>query len=231
MLPADQLTLAIEIQTRAYKLLRWVTGAIEKGFIPATRAHEYACISESALDWIEEHHLNLPTEARPERVYLVPFANYFATYMETSFDILEQPGKRLVSPCGCYCRFCSYVVNAPHLQPKKLTSRDKKRAGTLMADRVSTLALEEGIDLPQEDAARIAADPVTRRAAAYSTYGFWLIKRTQGISDGTSILALWRELAWRSSGSPIKDFKLCYADFADAEEALIAAFRSMPPSP
>lgn len=79
MLPPDRLKLAIDIQARSYRLLRWVAEAIGKGFIPATRAHEYADVSDSAYDWIEEHYLNLPADCRPAKDQLRPFANFFAT--------------------------------------------------------------------------------------------------------------------------------------------------------
>ena len=226
MLSADRLTLAIDIQSRSYQLLRWVADGIEKGFIAATRAHEYADVPDAALDWINQHYLNLPPQLRPERRHLSEFANFFGTYVTSSFDLIEQPGMRLHSPCGCYCPLCAHLVNAPHLQPKKLTKRDKHRATNLMVDRVTALALEEGTSLKSEDAMSIAQNHETRRSAGYSAYGYWLIKRMEGFSDGKSVLALWREIAWHPTGSPIKGFKLRYEDFVDAEESLITAIHS-----
>jgi hypothetical protein len=225
MLPADRLQFALDIHTRSYRLLRWVADAISKGFIPATRAHEYADVTDSAYDWIEEHYLNLPTDARPERSQLRPYANFFATYMMSSFDIVEQPGMRLVDLCGCRCRFCSILVKAPHLQTKKLSKREKQRALRLMADRVEQLAIEEQIACAPERAEAIATGEATRRAAGYSAYGHWLIKRLDGLTDGPSILALWREIAWNKSGSPIPKFELKQADFVAAEQSLVRAIR------
>ena len=223
MLPADRLQLAIDIQGRSYRLLRWVADAIGKGFIPATRAHEYADVADSAYDWIDQHYLNLPTNARPHRTHQREFANFFATYMISSFDIVEQPGKRRMTPCGCYCPMCSYFANAPYLQTKKLSSKMKQRALRLMADRVQQLAMESGTPITPEAAEQIATTVETRRAAGYSAYGQWLIKRLDGLTDGPSILALWREVAWNKSGSPIPRFELKYADFADAETCLVRA--------
>jgi hypothetical protein len=223
MLPQDDLTLAIDIQSRSYKLLRWVAEAIEKGFVPVKRAHEYANVSDSALDWIDEHYLNFPPETRPDRRYIRNFANFFSTYVMSSFDIIEKPGTRLHSTCGCYCSWCAHIINASHLQPMKLTKRDKTRAVDLMIDRVSTLAFEEGVHLEHEEARAIVLDFATRRMAGYSAYGYWLIKRMEGITDGKSVLALWREIAWNKSGSPIKNFKLRYKDFANAEELIVQA--------
>jgi hypothetical protein len=223
MLPADRLKLAIDIHARSYRLLRWVAEGIDKGFITYSRAHEYADVGDSARDWVEEHYLNLPVDGRPERVHLREFANYFATYVVTSFDIVEQPGMRRVDPCGCGCRFCSYLIRAPRLQTKKLSKRDKERAIRLMADRVQQLALEEGLSVTREQAEKIAAIPQIRRSAGFSAYGHWLIKRLDGLTDGPAVLALWREIAWHRSGSPIARFVLKYEDFASAENDLIRA--------
>lgn len=230
MLSADRLTLAIDIQSRSYRLLRWVAEGVEKGFIAATRAHEYADVSDAAFDWIDEHYLNLPSQMRPERRHLREFANFFGTYVTSSFDFIEQPGTRLYSHCGCYCPLCTRLVNAPHLQPKKLSKRDKRRATDLMVDRVRALALEEGLALGSDEAANIVQNRETRRSAGYSAYGYWLIKRTDGFSDGKSILALWREIAWQPTGSPISGFKLQFKDFVDAEEELIALMQNASPS-
>lgn len=228
MLSPDRLTLAIDIQSRSYQLLRWVADAVQKGFIAATRAHEYANVSDAAFEWIDRHYSNIPSQMRPDRRHLKEFANFFATYVTSSFDIVEQPGVRLVSQCGCYCPLCRHLVNARHLQPKKLTKRDKNRAMNLMIDRVTALALEEGFSLNSEAATNIVQDLAARRSAGYSTYGYWLIKRTEGISDGKAILALWREIAWHPTGSPIREFMLRYEDFVDAEQSLIAAMHSRP---
>jgi len=91
MLPPDDLTLAIDIQSRSYKLLRWVATAIEKGFIPATRAHEYADVSDSAYDWVDQHYLNFPADTRPDRQHLRQFANFFSTSVISSFDPTAKP--------------------------------------------------------------------------------------------------------------------------------------------
>jgi len=200
-----------------------VAEGISKGFLTHSRAHEYADVADSARDWVEEHYLNLPANARPERTHLRPFANFFATYVVTSFDIVEQPGMRRVDPCGCGCRFCSYMIEAPRLQTKKLSKRDKQRALGLMVDRILQLAIESDIALAPELAERIATDEKTRRFAGYSAYGHWLIKRLDGLTDGPSILALWREIAWNKSGSPRPKFMLKFDDFANSEQRILQA--------
>jgi len=73
----------------------------------------------------------------------------------------------------------------------------------------------------------IVQNDETWRSAGYSAYGHWLIRRLEGDTDGKAVLALWRQIAWKRTGSPIKDFQLRYEDFVDAEESLVAALRSM----
>jgi hypothetical protein len=226
MLSSDRLTLAIDIHSQSYKLLRWVADAVGKGFIPATRAHQYANTCDAAFDWIDEHYMNFPAAMRPDRRSLREFANFFGTYVTSSFDVIEQPGTRRVSECGCYCPLCVHIVNAPNLQPKKLAKRDKDRAIYLMANRVTALACEEGIEAQLQHVTAVVHGDETRRPSAYSTYGYWLIRRLEGDTDGKSILALWREIAWNRAGSPIKEFKLRYKDFIDAEESLVHALQT-----
>lgn len=226
MLSADRLTLAIDVHAQSYGLLRWVADAVRRGFIPATRAHQYASAGDAAVAWVEEHYWNLPEALRPDRRHLHEFANFFATYVTSSFDIVEQPGLRRASPCGCFCPLCSHLVHAPHLRAKQLTKRDKARAQMLMIDRVAALAREEEIPTAEQDAVEAVEDGATRRFAAYSAYGYWLIRRLEGATDGKSVLALWREVAWNRAGSPIKNFRLRYEDFVNAEEALAGALRS-----
>jgi hypothetical protein len=74
------------------------------------------------------------------------YANFFVTYLTTSFDILNNPGTIKRSRCGCFCPLCTYVVNAPHLRIKRVLKRDKERAVILMEYRLNALAKEEGIE-------------------------------------------------------------------------------------
>lgn len=226
MLNADRLTLAIEIHSQSYRLLRWVAEAVGKGFIPATRAHQYASAGDASCAWVRAHYWNFPHALRPDRRHLREFADFFATYVTSSFDVVERPGTRLESRCGCYCPLCARLVNAPHLRAKRLRPRDKDRARRLTVDRVTALAREEGL-VPDESAVEaVVGSENTRRAAAYSAYGHWLIRRLGGDTDGPAVLALWRAIAWTPTGSPVKNFRLRYEDFVDAEEALTAALRS-----
>jgi len=118
-----------------------------------------------------------------------------------------------------------------HLQPKKLTKANKRRAFDLMMDRVAALAKEESMAVTPERCREIAGDPATRQSAGFSTYGYWLINRLSGCADGPAVLALWREIAWNKAGSPIKGFSLQCEDFEDAERRLLYAIQNTSEQP
>jgi hypothetical protein len=144
------------------------------------------------------------------------------TYVTTSFDVVEQPGI-LVSPggCGCPCPMCARITNASHLQPKTLSRSDKQRAMDLMVGRILALADEHNLEITPLRAVDVISTDATRRSAAYSTYGYWLIQRLDGYTDGSAVLALWREIAWSRMGSPIQGFRLRLEDVVNAETAIV----------
>lgn len=226
MLPRDQIENAVEIQQKSYKLLLWLADAIDRGFITFTRAHEYSSAADTAYEWIQEHYHNLPEAGRPQRKRLREFSNYFGSYVTTSFDLVDKPGARLESRCGCFCSFCAHLANASHLRPKKLRKRDKNMAREQRISRLIMLAEEESIHIDPDTAAMIAADPVFLRNAAYSAYALSLLERIRGDEGGHYALALWREIAWKPEGSPIKGFQLKADDILDAERQLIAEMRN-----
>ncbi len=221
MLPRDQIESAVDIQKRCYKLLRWVGDAIDRGFITFSRAHDYASAADAAYDWIEEHYQNLPEDARPDHDQLRPYSNFFGSYVTTSFDLIPEPGVRLESSCGCYCELCSHLVNVSHLQAKKPSKSDKQRAKRKCVSRIEMLANEEGLSIPPDLAAAIS--DLHPRSAAYSTYAQSLLDRIEGSQGGLHVLALWRMIAWKPEGSPIKGFTLEAEDIFEAEHELVGA--------
>jgi hypothetical protein len=228
MLPRDQIENAVEIQQKSYKLLLWLADAIDRGFITFTRAHDYSSAADVAYEWIEEHYHNLPEAGRPPRKRLREFSNYFGSYVTTSFDLVDKPGTRLESSCGCLCPFCAHLVSASHLRPKKLRKRDKDIARGQRTSRLIMLAEEEGIQIHRDTAAMIADDPAFLRNAAYSAYALSLLERIRGDEGGPYALALWREIAWKPEGSPIKGFQLQADNIVDAERQLIAEMKRRP---
>ena len=232
MLPTEDLRLALDIHLRSYKLLRWLGRVVDAGEIPIPRVvssrHEDD-VTAATLDWIEPFHVSFPSEMRPAPDKLREFAAFFGTYLTSSFDVTNDPGVVLRNQYGgtCFCPICARLVNGSHLKAKKLTASDKKRALSLMVDRLAELAHEHDVKLTTSDAEALIANPECRIAAAYSTYGYWLIQRTKGVTDGPSILALWRHFAWTEAGSPRKDFKLQYDDIRESEDLLLTSMREL----
>jgi hypothetical protein len=217
MLDRERLSLAISIQSQSHKLLQWVGKSIASGQVPIMRAQHHSDDPEAAYEWLQHDRLLLPDAVRPGEANLREFANFFRTYLVTSYDVIAQPGTRLQSSFGCYCSLCARIVNANHLRPKKLTPADKRRAAELMSERVAELSREQNFAVSPNRCVALVDDPTTRRLAAFSAYGKWLINRLSGQTDGPAVLALWREIAWAPAGSPIRGFTLRLKDFEQAE--------------
>jgi hypothetical protein len=232
MLSPERLLLAIDIHSRSYKLLRWIGAAIENGLLPLARAEQHSDTPDAAIEWITKNYQLFPCELMPGESHLREFACFFWTYVTSSFDVVAYPGT-LLQPgnCGCMYPLCARIKRASHLQPKKLSKADKRRALELMMDRISALAEEERVSVTPERCGEIASDPLTRRSAGFSTYGYWLINRLTGRTDGPAILALWREIAWNKSGSPIQGFSLRYEEFENDERLLLHAIGNPSESP
>jgi hypothetical protein len=219
MLNREEVHRAVDLHRRSYNLLRWLTTAVSKGVIRFDRAHDYLDEGEAAKEWIERHYLNLPPDCRPETEDLQPFAKFFATYLTTSFDLVKQPKQRLYSECGCGCPMCSYLVAAPHLQPKKVYRRDKARARKMKIDALRELAFKCDTRLDQQQAEALIDSPDSAMDASLIAYGQQLVARTRGTSEGPAVLALWREIAWDTT-APKKNFQLDAKNILRAQESL-----------
>lgn len=233
MLPPDDLKLALDIHSRSYMLLRWLGLAIDACQIPIPRvvsSRHADDVTAATLDWIEPFYMVFPQEMRPAPDKLREFAAFFGTYLTSSFDVTNDRGVVLKNQYGgtCFCSVCARLVCGSHIKAKKLTSSDKKRAMLLMSYRLAELAHEHDLKLTTRDAEALIANPEHRIAAAYSTYGYWLIQRMKGVTDGPSILALWHQFAWTDAGSPRNDFKLRFDDFNTSEDMLLMSMRERP---
>ncbi|HEX6283280.1 MAG TPA: hypothetical protein VFZ71_00335 [Pyrinomonadaceae bacterium] len=222
MLNREEIFEAVDLHQRSYNLLIWLSTAISKGFIHFDRAHDYLDEAEAAAGWILGHFNNLPPDCRPEQhEQLKPFAQFFATYLTTSFDLAKNPGTRLESWCGCYCSICAQLMTAPHLKTKKVSRHDKQRARKLKIAVVQHIAGELGTCLDQEQAEKLVDSQANATDVATVAYGHQLIERVHGNSKGPAVLALWREIAWEKTGAPKKEFKLDAEDILRAEQALV----------
>jgi len=221
-----QLEEVVDISARAYRLLRWVGDAIERGFITFTRAHEYASDADAAAAWIAEHYHNFPAQCRPpakEGAAFDRFANYFASYLTTSFDLVADPGSQLRSACGCRCWCCTYLAAAPHLKARRVASSDKKRAFKLKLDYLQQLALDRNLSVPESTPLAIATDAETSEQVALLAYTAELMARCAGRRSNPASLALWRQFAWLPTGSRKPGFELRVQSILEADAQITHA--------
>lgn len=219
---------AIATRDHSYKLLMWISDAIDKRMIQPSQAAHHSGGSDAATEWLRSNYYHIPEDLRPPQNTIDEFAAFFSTYLTSSFDVIEKPGTRGEGPTPqwCRCELCMRIVNSPHLQAKKLYARDKRRADFLMAECVVELAKENGLDIDDELTTQLVTDEKTRRYAVYIAYGHWLIRRLSGESDGPAILVLWRLLAWDPRGGMRRGFTLQLDDFKVAEIKLRSAILS-----
>lgn len=221
MLAKTDIEFALSIQSRCFKLLQWLGNAIREGFVPLIKAHAVADAGHAARSWVETHFYNLPVECRPLCNEMEPFANFFGTYLETSFDIVANPKERYESACGCFCPCCSRIAAAQHLKSKSLTRDDKNRAAKLRVRRIEMLAREEKMSFDESRILEALDEESLRVSVSLSAYGSALLDRLKGFSDGPAVLALWRDFAWTRSGSPNRKFKLQAQHILEAEQKLL----------
>jgi hypothetical protein len=228
MIEPDVLHRAVDLQQRSYRLLRWASEAVDDGRLEFETLHETASLSDAAFAWIDAQFARLPENARPRLADLRAFANLFATYLEGSFDLVVAPGQRKFSPdAHCFCPMCSWMVDAPRIQPKKLRAVDRDRARELCARYLTQLASEAGVTLSDEARERLLDDAELVEPIALGAYGRDLLRRLEGRSEGPAALALWRRFAWTPTGSPRKDFTLSSEAILEAEARLVERLRAI----
>jgi len=221
MLIRDEVENAVRLQAFGYQLLKWLEKALRDGFITPDAAATYATSEEAAYSWLDKHYLNLPHNARPERSDLRAFSNFFSTYLDCTFDLDASPGKRLYSPDGhCFCPICSWMVQKPHVRPKKIGAGDKKVAERMKRTFLVRLAKARGISVTEKMLDDVLQDPNLREPIGLCTYAADLLQRLEGRAVGAASLALWRSFAWTSQGSPKKGFVLTTDEIMIAQDVL-----------
>jgi len=210
------------LQACGYQLLMWLEKALTDGFIYPEAAANYATSEEAAYSWLDRHYLNLPVRARPERSDLRAFSNFFSTYLDCTFDLDASPGKHLYSPdAHCFCPFCTWMVQKPHLRPKKITTGNKKVAERMKRIFLRRLADARGVSVTDKTLDDMLQDPNLREPIGLCTYAADLLQRLQGRALGAASLALWRTFAWTPQGSPKKGFVLTADEIMIAQDVLV----------
>ena len=223
---AAQLDEAVAIHEACYGLVRWVAAAVGRGFVAFGTLHQYMSASEAAEAWIKQHFENIPPACRPaarEGPQLARFANYFASYLASSFEIVKEPASQLVFKGGCVCSYCAYFRAGSHLKMKKLRPEDKRRAERLKRDYLKQLALNYGIHASGAIVTDLLRQPESSRDAALAAYAVQLLRRCAGLPTTPAVLALWREIAWTAANTPDKNFKLSAELIKTAEARLVKA--------
>ena len=227
MLALPEVQRVVDLQQKAYRLLLWLGTAIDRGQVILDQAHDSRSLGHAARAFLDANLSALPAEHGPAPEDVQAFANVFASYLTTSFDLLLEPGTRRVSDRGCTCDLCTYLVSAPHLVPKKLAPVDKVRARRLEIRSIEEIARERGVVLRPGAAEALADADSLREAVALAAYGGELLKRAAGDFEGPEVLALWRRFAWTREGSPKKGFTLTAQAIVEAETAVAQAVEAL----
>ena len=228
MFDLERITHAIDMQQRSYKLLRWMASAVKDGIISFNTAHDYSNLPDAAAGWIAGHYNNIPDDSRVPLAALPEFTAFFSTYLQNSFDLVASPGRQLYSPdAHCFCPMCSWLIDAPNLKTKKVTTANKRRADKMRANAVTQIAIDNSLAVTDHVVYSLLDDDQNRHDASLVAYGHDLLQRLNGIATGPAVLALWRGFAWDKSGSPKQNFKLNSKAFIAAETSLLAAIKSV----
>jgi hypothetical protein len=223
MLASHDVERAVSLQRKAYAVLVWFQRHLDHALFPRHEAHAAMGSVGVARMWVEENLHRLPPEARPATGELELLANMFASYLTTSFDVVDRPSYRLETTTGCLCEICAYMAQCSHLQPKRLSPGDKAHAQRLKVEALTELAATKGHSLSRGQALEILGAPDISTNAALVAYAKQLILRLGGDQGDPAVLALWREFAWTREGAPKRDFTLEPADIMDAQSGLLAA--------
>lgn len=221
MLQLDQLSRVVDLHQKSYKLLMWVREQLDSNTLDFTATHEAMSAFEAARDWIRRNLGNFPESSRPSKDDLDEFSHLFSSFLVTSFELIESPQSRLYSPCGCFCPMCAYLTAGDRLKTRKIKKAARKQADSMkraylqfVVDELSLGDNPEVLELALENAN-------LRLDLAKATYATELLRRSQCTSQGQGSLVLWREFAWKDSGSPIKNFNLSADDLIGAEQKIV----------
>ncbi len=222
MFDADELERVVDLQGKSYRLLRWVGESLNGGTLTFNTVHEAMGLTEAARDWLTRHYASLPSEARPDdKADLPAFASLFASYLTTSFELIEKPGARRISSSRCYCSYCSYLSQANYLRAR--TPGKKAQASVRQMKELylnALLADVAKVPDPHARANTVLENPALAPAVSYATYGRELVRRSEWASQGEGVLVLWREIAWER-GKLKKNFTLSARAITNAEAAIV----------
>jgi hypothetical protein len=226
MFDLEQLSRIVGLHEKSYALLRWVKLTLRTGGLSFTVVHDANDSVAAAREWIGRHVKNIPDDARPEPADLPEFARLFASFLTTSFQ-LSANSLRRVSPCGCYCSFCSYLQAGPNLDLRTPSKKQFETALELKRIYLCRLASELTPQPSQTMTEIVLGADQLREPIAMATWGAELVRRSQFASQGEAVLALWREFAW-AKGRPRPRFQITARAICDAERRICESLRAVP---
>jgi hypothetical protein len=219
-----QLETILSIHSKAYALLKWLNNQLQRSQELFSHQHGAFESNQAAEEWIIRNWNNLPSEALPERDQIKAFANYFASFLTTSFEFLERdvvPDARTM----CDCMFCQFMIHSRFLKTKKITKQVKATAQDLMIHCLMKIADQQALRPTQTDMVQFMLDkPDLAFDIALITYVYELIRRMEYSSQGPAVLYLWRQIAW-DDNQPKKKFNLNPELVFASQNKLIEALR------
>lgn len=225
MFEIDNLTVIIDLQNRSFDLLRWVKSSLIKGTLDFSIAHGAMSTNEAAKEWISRHLQNIPEKARPTEGNIDIFAHLFASYITTSFDIIENPKQQIQSKNRCFCKFCSYLGRGDQLKLKRPSKKSNETAQKLKQLYLEELAGDLELSNSKSRIGSALDNEKLQQQLAMATWGAELLRRTEWASQGPGVYVLWREFAWKS-GNPNPQFELAAQDICNAEEQICSFLKA-----
>jgi hypothetical protein len=211
----------LDLQRRSYALFQWVNARVQAGTLRMEAMHGSLDAGAAATDWLARNASVLPAAARPPGGKLEALAHLFASYLTTSFELASV--KRVSE--GCPCGFCTYLVAAPNLRARTPSSRDQRLADQLKLDCLEELAAEQELALFRAELQPVLAEAPLRTALAMVTWARELLRRSAFRGQGTPVLSLWREFAWKDD-RPDRKFELTTDRVLEAEKTVAAALQA-----
>jgi hypothetical protein len=213
----------LDLQRRSYALLQWVNDRVQAGPLRVDAMHGSLNAASAAAEWLKRNAATLPTAARPPEGKLEKLGHIFASYLTTSFELASV--KRVSD--GCPCRFCTHLVAGPNLRARTPSNEDRRLAKELELDLLEELAAEEQLALFREELLPLVREErAVGRPLAMVTWVRELSRRAAFRGQGSPVLALWREFAWKSA-RPDRGFELTTDAVLEAEENVRSALVAM----
>ena len=154
-------------------MLMLLSSKIDSGKMTISRVDQDESSSDVVFEWLQTYYDYLPKKVKPDREDLRLFSNYFASYLNTSFDLDENPGLRWNSVYKVTCR----IENARRLRLNMgIRGKRKRKRLSEFSNWQKNMIWRFHQNLQRS----LAHSPDTKRDASYSAYVHSLFERMQG---------------------------------------------------